>query len=400
MKKFIVVLVCISIVASLCIGCSSTQDNASASPAQSSAAATASESAAATSAEPASASASAAASASTAADAGTLTKIVPKGDIVVGISTGSSGTTWRDEMISSLKSVGDEYKSAGIIKDYKIVNNTTNGDANEQAQIIRNFVDDPSVNVILLNPNDKTAVSEPIAEAQKAGKLVVVFDASAEAPGALQVTIDHYAWSQKNVKWLCDTLQSGNIIDVMGLEGHPANVAREKAVADTLKDYPNIKLVSTQSGGWDETKAKQVAAQLLAGGQQIDGVITQDGMAAGVLSAFQDVGKLPKAMYGDPGTQFFKMWNDLRTQKADFKAQTQANPPGIGGTAFRLAIGLAKGKDFKDGTLKDGTTYYYSVSGYFTDDSFDQGWQLVKDQPDSYLMNEVISQANADALFK
>jgi ribose transport system substrate-binding protein len=48
---------------------------------------------------------------------------------VVGISTGSSGTSWRNIMIDALDSVGKEYKAAGKIKDYKLVNNVTNGDA-------------------------------------------------------------------------------------------------------------------------------------------------------------------------------------------------------------------------------------------------------------------------------
>jgi len=301
-------------------------------------------------------------------------------------------------MIDNLKAVGDEYKAAGIIKDYKIVNNTTNGDANEQAQIIRNFVDDPDVNVILLNPNDNTALTEPIAEAQQAGKLVVVYDASADAPGTLQVTLEHYTWMTKNTEFVCSTLQTGNVIDVFGLEGHPANTAREDAVTDVLAQYPDIKLLQRQTGSWDEINAKTVAAQLIAGGQQIDGVITQDGMAYGVLTAFQDAGKLPKVMVGEASTAFFKAWNELRNQNADFKACAQPNPPGIGGTAFRLAINLAQGKDFKDDVLKD-NIFYYTVSSFYTDENFDEGWAILKDQPDDYIISEVISQSDADALF-
>ena len=52
-------------------------------------------------------------------------------------------------MIDALKTVGDEYKAAGKIKDYKLVNNVTNG---------------------------------VIKEAQDAGILVVSFDASSPRP--------------------------------------------------------------------------------------------------------------------------------------------------------------------------------------------------------------------------
>ena len=395
MKKLLMVILCIALVAALIVGCTTT-DQPAASSAAAATSAAASEAPASSEAAPAS---EAPASSEAAASGSDLIKIVPEGDIVVGISTGSSGTSWRDIMIADLKSVGDEYKAAGIIKDYKLQNNTTNGDANEQAQIIRNFIDDPEVNIILVNPNDNTALTEPIAEAQKAGKLVVVFDASAEAPGTLQVTLDHYAWNTKNVEFIASTLQSGNVIQVSGLDGHPANNERLRATDDVLAKYPDIKLLQTTSGGWDQTKAKEVAAQILAGGQQVDGVITQDGMAYGCLTAFQDAGKLPKVMFGDPGTAFFKEWDKLRQEGADFKACAQPNPPGIGGTAFRLALNLAQGKEFKDGVLID-NVYYYTVSSFYTDENFDEAWQLLKDQPDDYLLSEVITQADADALFK
>lgn len=57
-------------------------------------------------------------------------------DLVVGFSTGAAGTTFRQEGIDDFTKVAEEYKAEGRIKDYKIVNNTTNWDANEQANII------------------------------------------------------------------------------------------------------------------------------------------------------------------------------------------------------------------------------------------------------------------------
>jgi len=317
---------------------------------------------------------------------------------VIGISTGSSGTQWRDEMIDSLKQVGDEYKSSGKIADYKIVNNVTNGDATEQANIIRNFISQ-GVNVILLNPNSPDALNGVIKEAQNAGILVVSFDATVTAPNMLKVTLDHYAWAYKWADWICKNLQSGNVIDIYGLPGHPANNERLRAEADVLKNYPNIKLIASASGYWDETKAKEAAAQIIASGKQIDGVFTQDGMAYGVLQAFLDAGKLPKYMFADPSTVAFKEWKTLRDQGKNVKFVTENNPPGIGGTAFRMALNLVNGKQFKAGVLKDGV-YYYSNTVFFTDENFDQGWALLKDKPDNYLLNNVMSQQDVDALFQ
>jgi len=317
---------------------------------------------------------------------------------VVGISTGSSGTSWRNIMIDALETVGKEYKGAGKIADYKIVNNVTNGDATEQANIVRDFISQ-GVNIIMVNPNSPDALNGVIKEAQDAGILVVAFDATVTAPDVLNVTLDHYAWNQKNVEFIASTLKSGNIIQIYGLDGHPANNDRIKATDDVLKKYPDIKMTDSTSGYWDQTKAKEVATQIIGSGKKIDGVITQDGMAFGVLSAFLDAKKLPKVMFGDPGTAFFKEWKKLRDAGADFKACAQPNPPGIGGTAFRMALQLYNGKEFKDGELKD-NTYFYKVSSFFTDENFDEAWEMLKDKPDDYLLSEIMPEDKVAALFK
>jgi ribose transport system substrate-binding protein len=322
----------------------------------------------------------------------------PKKLPVVGISTGSSGTSWRNIMIDALTQVGKEYKAAGKIADFKMVNNVTNGDATEQANIIRDFTSQ-GVDIILVNPNSPDALNGVIKEAQDAGILVIAFDATVTAPNVLNVTLDHYSWNLKNAEFICSTLKSGNAIQVYGLDGHPANNDRIRATADVLKKYPKIKLIANTSGAWDQTKAKEVTTQIIGSGQRIDAAFTQDGMGYGVLAAFLDANKLPKIMFGDPGTAFFKEWKKLRDKKADFKACAQPNPPGIGGTAFRFALGLYNGKQFKPGVLQK-STYFYKVGMFITDSNFDEGWALLKDKPDDYLLSEIMPQDKADALFQ
>ena len=317
---------------------------------------------------------------------------------VVGISTGSSGTSWRDIMIAAMQEVGDEYKAAGKIADYKIVNNIVNGDATGQANVLRDFISQ-GMDIIMVNPNSPDALNGVIKEAQEEGILVVSFDATVTAPDVVNITLDHYAWNKKNVEFIASTLQKGNAVQIYGLEGHPANNERIRATYEVLANYPDIKLIADTSGYWDQTKAKEVATQIIASGQQIDAVITQDGMAFGILSAFLDANKLPKVMYGDPGTAFFKEWKKLRDQGADFKACTQPNPPGIGGTAFRIALQLYNGKNFKPDILKD-NTFYYQVSMFVTDENFDEAWELLKDKPDDYLLSEIMSEEEVAALFE
>lgn len=317
---------------------------------------------------------------------------------VVGISTGSSGTSWRNIMIEGLEEVGDEYEASGRIAEYRIVNNVTNGDATEQANILRNFISQ-GVDIILVNPNSPDSLNGVIREAQEEGILVVAFDATVTAPNVVNVTLDHYAWMEKNVRFIAETLQSGNMIQIQGLEGHPANNDRVQATYDVLADYPDIELIADTPAGWDQLRAKEVTTQIIGAGREIDGVITQDGMGFGTLSAFLDTGRLPQVMFGDPGTAFFKEWNRLRNEGADFQACTQPNPPGIGGTAFRMALQLFEGKEFRPGLL-DGNTYFYEVSTFVTDENFDEFWELLRDQPDDYLLTEIMPEADVAALFQ
>ncbi len=114
---------------------------------------------------------------------------------VVGISTGSSGTSWRDIMIAAMQEVGDEYKAAGKIADYKIVNNIVNGDATEQANILRDFISGNGYNYG--EPQLSRCIKWSIKEAQEEGILVVSFDATVTAPGVVNITLDKYAWNKE-----------------------------------------------------------------------------------------------------------------------------------------------------------------------------------------------------------
>lgn len=317
---------------------------------------------------------------------------------VVGISTGFNGSSWRNLVTTGLEQVGEEYVNDGKIADYQIVHNANGGDVTEQANIIRDFISS-GVDIILLNANSPDALNGVLQEAKEEGIQVVAFDSTVTAEGIMNVNLDQYNWMVKNVEYICSKLQKGNVVEIYGLDGHPANNSRMRATDDVLKKYPDINVVASTSGGWDQLKAKEVALQIIGSGQKIDGVITQDSMGYGVLSAFLDSGKLPKIMFGDPGTAFFKEWKKLRDKGADFEACTQPNPPGIGGTAFRMSLRLYNGKEFRDDVLRDGK-YLYLPDAFYTDENFEEAWEILKDKPDDYFLTEIMPEEEVDKLFK
>lgn len=319
--------------------------------------------------------------------------------IYVGVTPGSGGSAWRDQMLNDITGVLDEYQASGDIAGYKVANNTTNGDANEQAQIIRNFIDDPDVNVILVNPNDATSLNEAIEDAEAAGKLVVVYDASVTAKGVLNVSVDHWEYAYGPAKTVCELIGGkGTVVEISGLDGHPANVIRIEATDKALAEYPDITLAQNTPGGWDNTTSKSVTASILAAGVEPDAIISQDNGCYGVLQACIDANYIPKVVSGDGSKPFFEEWKRLRDEGHDFNSVVVPNPPGIGATAARIAVKMAQGRHLNEDLIKDGT-YSYQVTTVYTNDNYEDGWNVVKDFTDEQCIDEYMTDEQAEALF-
>jgi len=325
-------------------------------------------------------------------------------DLVIGLSPGASGSYWGTTLAAECEKVAQEYIDAGRLKDFKIVNNVTNYDAVEQASIIRDFINDPEVDIILFNPVGPTDMYGVMEEAVAAGKLVVVYDCEIETPdGVYCVSVDHYTWGTKIAEFICEEIGGeGNAIQIYGGETHPANLERVRATHDVLANYPNIDLIADQTGYWSPSKAYDVATQILGSGAQVDGLITQDDMSGSILQACIDLDKLPKAMFCESTYSAVVLWKQLRDAGADIKFCSQPNPPGIAATALRIAIYLAEGREWKDDVLSGeyGKTYNYKVEQWWTDETFDDLWEIMKDKSADYLINEYLTDEQAKALFK
>lgn len=326
-----------------------------------------------------------------------------KSDIVVGFSTGAAGTTFRQEGIDDFTKIAEEYKSEGRIKDYKIVNNTTNWDATEQAGIIRDFINDDTINVIVINPDSPTDLNGVLEEAVAAGKTVVAVDCEVDVEGVYCVSIDHYTWGEKVANYICDALGgTGNVIQVYGGEGHPANNERIRATSDVLAKNTGITMLSSTTGGWDEETAKNVTSQILGSGQKVDGVITQDSMGYGCLQAFVELGQCPKAAFVECGTANVKLAKELIEKGNDFKFCSQPNPPSIVASGLRIAVNLAEGKTPKADSLGGlyGRAFIYDVKAWYTEKDIDTMLSQFESKGDDYLYTEYWTEDEAQAFFK
>jgi ribose transport system substrate-binding protein len=315
-------------------------------------------------------------------------------DAVIGLSNGYFGTEWRNQMVEGAQLQFNEYKAKGMAG--KLVVQQAGADVNQQIQDIRNMISQ-GVSAITVNANSATALNGVINEAKRARIPVVSFDQRVTSPYAINVTVDHYAWGKRYAEWIATTLQGkGKVVILDGIPGHPAAEARKKAALDTFKRFPGIQIVWSGYGMWDSAKAQNVMATVIAAQPEIDGAFVEDSMGLGVLRAFQNARRPIPVMTGEAQKAFLLAWKKELESGTNMRAFAQANPPWISRDAIGFAVRLAVGRKLKP--LPE-NTYFYPIARTVTRETLDSTLDEMRDKPDSWFLEEWLSEPQLDALF-
>jgi ribose transport system substrate-binding protein len=320
----------------------------------------------------------------------------------IGISNPFISSEYRTQMIQELKDVNAEYMKQGLTNDLVIESADT--DVAGQIQQLQNLMN-KGVDAILVNPGDVNGLNATLEEAVKKGIIVISVDQEIGANGVYNVGIDQKEWAKTSAKWLADKLGGkGDIVEIEGFPGHPANVARMDGVAEVLKNYPDIKVLAKDTGKWDEATGQQVMSQFLASFPNLNGYWTQDGMAIGALQALMaaNPAKWP-VVVGEGRCQFLSLWNDVLKTNPNFETIAVANPPGVSPTGLRLAVNMLQGKKLDESKLTGqyGHMFTIPVPVVVTKDNFQQVFSTVcKDKPASYLLDGIMTDAEVQQFFQ
>ncbi|HEX2647817.1 MAG TPA: ABC transporter substrate-binding protein [Candidatus Dormibacteraeota bacterium] len=256
---------------------------------------------------------------------GTTTKYV------VGVSNTLQGNGWREEMICSIKA---QAKVSGIVSKVVIANRNT--DAAGQISDIRNLISS-GANVIVINPSDRDALNTVIKEATAKGIVVVAVDQAVSEPSAYVVSNDQVAYGNLGATWLAKQLGGkGNIIEMRGINGVPADTDRHQGLMAALAQYPGIHVVKETFTGWSLDPAAQQMKDIFSSGIKFDGIWTS-GIDSTVVDSFQSAGKSYVPIVGADNNKFVQELATLNSKGLVGAAVT--NPPPIGGAG--LAVGLA-----------------------------------------------------------
>jgi ribose transport system substrate-binding protein len=319
----------------------------------------------------------------------------------IGISNPFISSEYRTQMIQELKDVNAEYMKAGATNDLVIESADT--DVPGQIQQLQNLIN-KKVDAILVNPGDVNGLNATLQDAVSKGIIVISVDQELNTPNVYNVGIDQKEWAKTSAKWLADKLGGkGNIVEIEGFPGHPANVARMNGVDEVLKGYSNIKVLAKDTGKWDEATGQQVMSNFLASFPNLDGVWTQDGMAIGAFQAVlaANPSKFP-VVVGEGRCQFLQLWDAQLKKDAKFETIAVANPPGVSPTGLRIAVNMLQGKKVDKTKLggANGLSFVIPVPVTVTKDNFQQVFSTqCAGKPATWLLDGIMTDAQVQQFF-
>lgn len=222
--------------------------------------------------------------------------------IVVGFSQLGSESVWRSTHTQSIQEALS--KENGFFLQY------SNARQKQENQIkaIRGFISQ-RVDYIVFSPLMADGWETVLTEAKEAGIPVILVDRKIEGSEDLYTTFigsDMTAEGRKAGEWLESYTRAHgtedeelNIVILTGTLGSSSQLGRSAGFDEVASEHPNWHIAARTSGDFTVVKGKEVMAQLLRSGIDIDVVVSQnDEMTFGAMEAIEEAG-LRTGDYGD-----------------------------------------------------------------------------------------------------
>ena len=257
----------------------------------------------------------------------------------IGVSNTLVGNGWREEMICAVKA---QALASGAVD--KVLVSNQNGAAPEQIAAMRNLISS-GANAIIINPADATALNSVISEAKRRGVKIISVDQAIDSPDVLNVTNDQKQYGKLGGEWLAKKLGGkGNILEMRGISGAPADTARHEGFMEAIKANPGMKVVKQTFTGWQFGTGGKQALDVLQSGTKIDGIWTS-GIDYSVVNALKTANKQDIPVVGADNNKFLGQLLDGTPGVA------VTNPATVGGVGAAVAIKALKGENPEPNTV-------------------------------------------------
>lgn len=211
---------------------------------------------------------------------------------VIGVSQ-CSEDIWRDKL-------NDELKMGEYLNDSIIVKLASSNDDNVlQNKQVNQFVDE-GVDLIIVSPNQLSAISKAVERAYDKGIPVILYDRKTNSDKYTAfIGCDNYMIGKSMGSFIAHQLKGkGRIVEISGLEGSSPAMERHRGFMDAIKPYPGIQVVASEGGDWKEESAIKAMKSILQTTQDFDYVYAHnDRLAWGAYVAARQMGLEHKYKY-------------------------------------------------------------------------------------------------------
>lgn len=176
---------------------------------------------------------------------------------VIGVSQ-CSEDIWRDKL-------NDELKMGEYLNDSLIVKLASSNDDNVlQNKQINQFVDE-GVDLLIVSPNQLSAISKAVERAYDKGIPVILYDRKTNSDKYTAfIGCDNYTIGKSMGTFIAQQLQGkGRIVEISGLEGSSPALERHRGFMDAIKPYPELQVVASEGGNWKEEGGIQAMKRIL-----------------------------------------------------------------------------------------------------------------------------------------
>ena len=189
---------------------------------------------------------------------------------VIGVSQ-CSEDIWRDKL-------NDELKMGEYLNDSIIVKLASSNDDNVlQNKQVNQFIDE-GVDLLIVSPNQLSAISKSVERAYDKGIPVILYDRKTNSDKYTAfIGCDNYTIGKSMGTFIAQQLQGkGRIVEIGGLEGSSPALERHRGFMDAIKPYPGLQVVASEEGNWKEEGGIQAMKRILKQTQDFDYVFAHN----------------------------------------------------------------------------------------------------------------------------
>lgn len=212
------------------------------------------------------------------------TKETTKEKLVIGMSFQEMENPYFITMNEAVEEAAEAVNATLIVTDAK-------HDVVKQTSDIEDMIQ-KGVKILLLNPTDSKGIETAVIAAKKAGVIVVCIDAEASGPIDSFVGSKNYdAGYQAGKQMAKDLGEKGKVAVLNGIPVVPI-LERVKGFEAAMKEYPNMKIVDTQNGQQERSKAMTVTENMMQTTPDLDAIFSvNDTGSLGSVAAIESSGK-------------------------------------------------------------------------------------------------------------